>query len=103
MRTQYHTDFVAWADETAKLLRQHRFEEIDLDALVEEVEGSAKRDRKAMRRQLQRLLIPLLKWHYLPKDLERTRSHWGTTINHARNEIADDLQDSPSLRSYPAE
>lgn len=49
MSTQYHTDFVAWADETAKLLRQHRFEEIDLDALVEEIEGLAKRDRKAMK------------------------------------------------------
>lgn len=103
MSTQYHTDFVAWADETAKLLRQRRFEEIDLDALVEEVEGLAKRDRKAMRSQLQRLLIHLLKWHYLPNDLERTRGDWGTTINNARNEIADDMEDSPSLRRYPAE
>ncbi|WP_179137427.1 DUF29 family protein, partial [Candidatus Entotheonella palauensis] len=49
MSTSYHTDFVAWADETALLLRQRRFEKIDLDALVEEVEGLAKRDRKAMR------------------------------------------------------
>jgi len=72
MRTLYQTDFVAWADETAKLLRQHRFEEIDLDALVEEVEGLAKQDRKAMRSQLQRLLIHLLKWHYLPIDVPRT-------------------------------
>jgi glucosamine 6-phosphate synthetase-like amidotransferase/phosphosugar isomerase protein len=36
MSKQYHTDFVAWADETAKLLRQRRLEEIELDALVEE-------------------------------------------------------------------
>jgi hypothetical protein len=103
MRSQYHTDFVAWADETAKLLRQPRFEAIDLDALVEEVEGLAKRDRKAMRSQLQRLLIHLLTWQYLPNDLEQTRSSWGATINHARNELADDMQDSPSLRCYPAE
>lgn len=103
MSTLYHTDFVAWADETAQLLRQRRFEEIDLDALVEEVEGLAKRDRKAMRSQLQRLLIHLLKWHYLPGDLERTRGNWGATINQARNEIRDDMEDSPSLRRYPAE
>ncbi len=103
MSTQYHTDFVAWADETAKLLRQRRFDEIDLDALVEEVEGLAKRDRKAMRSQLQRLLMHLLKWRYLPNDLERTRGNWGATINHARNEIKDDMEDSPSLQSYPAE
>ena len=102
MSMQYHTDFIAWADETAKLLRQRRFEEIDLDALVEEVEGLAKRDRKAMRSQLQRLLVHLLKWQYLPNDLERTRGTWGTTITQARNEIADDMEDSPSLRSYPA-
>ena len=97
MRTLYQTDFVA-ADETAWLLRQHRFAEIDLDALVEEVERLAKRDRKAMRSQLQRLLIHLLQWHYLPNDLERTHNNWGATINHARHEIADDMQDSPSLR-----
>ncbi len=102
MSTPYHTDFVAWADETAKLLQQRRFEEIDLDALVEEVEGLAKRDRKAMRGQLQRLLVHLLQWQYLPSDPERTRGNWGTTINHARNEITDDMEDSPSLRSYPA-
>jgi hypothetical protein len=103
MSTLYHTDFVAWADETAKLLRQRRFEEIDLEALVEEVEGLAKRDRKAMRSLLQRLLTHLLKWHYLPADLDRTRGNWGTSINHARNEIVDDMEDSPSLRHYPAE
>jgi hypothetical protein len=103
MSTPYHTDFVAWADETAELLRQRRFAEIDLDALVEEVEGLAKRDRKAMRSQLQRLLIHLLKWHYLPNDLERTHGNWGATIHHARDEITDDMEDSPSLRRYPAE
>jgi hypothetical protein len=103
MSTLYHTDFVAWADETAKLLRQRRFADIDLEALVEEVEGLAKRDRKAMRSQLQRLLTHLLKWHYLPDHLERTRGNWGATINQARNEITDDMADSPSLRSYPAE
>jgi Domain of unknown function DUF29 len=103
MSTHYHTDFVAWADETAKLLRQRRFDEIDPDALVEEVEGLAKWDRQALRRQLQRLLVHLLKWQYLPNDLERTRSIWGTTITQARNDIADDMEDSLSLRSYPAE
>ena len=103
MSTQYRTDFVAWADETAKLLRQRRFEKIDLNALIEEVEGLAERDRKAMRSQLQRLLIHLLKWHYPPNGLERTHGNWGTTINNARNEIRDDIEDSPSLISYPAE
>ncbi len=103
MSTHYHTDFVAWADETAKLLQQRRLEEIDLDALVEEVEGLAKRDRKAMRSQLQRLLIHLLKWYYLPNDHERTHGDWDTTINHARHEIEDDMADSPSLSSYPAD
>lgn len=102
MRTPYHTDFVAWAEETAQLLRQRRFDELDLEALVEEVEGLAKRDRKALRSQLQPLLVHLLTWHYLPNDLARTRGNWGTTITQARNEIADDLEDSPSLRSYPA-
>ncbi len=58
--TLYEADFVAWADETAKLLREKEFSKLDLNALIEEVESLARVDRKAIWTQLERLLHDLL-------------------------------------------
>jgi hypothetical protein len=43
-KTLYETDFVEWADHTAELLRQGKFNEVDLEHLIEEVEGLAGSD-----------------------------------------------------------
>ena len=104
MSTPYETDYTAWAENTAALLRQRRFEEIDLDALIEEVDGLAKSDPKAVRSQLRRLLLHLLKWQYSSTlDRERAGRGWAESMSNARNEIEDTIEDSPSLRTYPAE
>ena len=57
----YDTDFVEWADKTAVLLRQGRFDELDIENLIEEVESLGNSERKALRSQLTRLLMHLLK------------------------------------------
>lgn len=41
MSKLYDTDFSSWEDETAKLLVKRRFKEIDLEALIEEVQDLA--------------------------------------------------------------
>lgn len=101
--TLYETDFVAWADETAKLLRAKEFSKLDLNALIEEVESLARVDRKAIRTQLERLLHHLLKWKYDSASRSRAGRGWIVTTNNARDEIEALIEDSPSLRSYPAE
>lgn len=101
--TLYETDFVAWADETAKLLREKEFSKLDLHALIEEVESLARVDRKAIRTQLERLLHHLLKWKYDSVSRSRAGRGWIVTTNNARDEIEALIEDSPSLRSYPAE
>ncbi len=104
MGTPYETDYTAWAESTAAFLRQRRFEEIDLDALIEEVDGLAKSDPKAIRSQLRRLLLHLLKWQYgADLDRERAGRGWAESIANARDEIEDTIEDSPSLRTYPVE
>lgn len=101
--TLYETDFVAWADETAKLLREQAFSQLDLNALIEEVESLARVDRKAIRTQLERLLHHLLKWTYDSASRSRAGRGCIVTTNNARDEIEALIEDSPSLRSYPAE
>ena len=45
----YEQDFSLWLEEQAALLREGRFDELDLVNLVEEIEAIARKDKKAIR------------------------------------------------------
>ena len=92
----YDEDFFTWTQRTAALLRHARFEAVDLEHLAEEVEDMGKRDLREMNSRLRVLLIHLLKWRMQPS--KRSPS-WRSTILTQRQEIADLLQQSPSLRA----
>jgi hypothetical protein len=91
----YETDFYAWTQAQAAALRAKDVTALDLEHLAEEIEASGNEQRHAVRSQLRVLLWHLLKWGYQPDH--RTMS-WRTSILNARAEIADRLEDSPSLR-----
>jgi hypothetical protein len=97
IKTLYETDFAAWAEETAAALRAGRVEELDLENVAEEIEGLARAERKAVRSQLQRLMMHLLKCRLQP---ERRGPSWDRSIINAREEIRDDIEDSPSLQKH---
>ena len=65
--TTYATDFNLWVQQTAKLLREHRWQDIDLENLVEEIEDLGKSEKRGITSQLTRLLLHLLKWQYQPQ------------------------------------
>ncbi len=96
----YATDFNLWTQETAKLLREHRWQDIDLKNLLEEIEDLGKREKRGITSQLIRLLLHLLKWQYQP---QRRSDSWLDSIADARLQIELALKDSPSLKAYPLE
>lgn len=100
MSEKYSTDFSSWVNQTAQLLREHRWHEIDVPNLIAEVEDLGKSERRAIASQLTRLLLHLLKWQYQPHC--RSDS-WLDSITDARTQIELAIADSPSLRNYPAE
>jgi len=102
MRKLYDTDFAAWARDTVQLLRERRFEEIDLDALIEEVEGLARADEHAMRSYLERLIEHLLKLTYASDvDFDRDQRGWRISARNARVKLLQRTEQVPSLRGYP--
>ena len=96
----YQLDFNTWTHQTAQLLREGRWAEVDTEHLIEEIEDLGKRDRRAVTSQLIRLLLHLLEWQYQP---ERRSDSWLDSITDARVQIDLAFEDSPSLRNYLAE
>jgi hypothetical protein len=91
------TDFVEWAAQTAELLRQGRFAEVDLEQVAEEIQDLADMRKAAVRSQMRRLLMHLIK---LRSQSQRGGSSWRRSIAGARAEIEDALEESPSLRRH---
>jgi uncharacterized protein DUF29 len=91
----YEEDFFAWTQEQVRLLREGEFSEIDAANIAEELDSMGKSDRRELRTRLGVLLMHLLKWAYQAD--QRSRS-WLVTIREQRDQIAQVLVDSPSLR-----
>ena len=94
----YDTDFYAWTRAQSVALRAKEWKALDIDHLAEEIESLGINAEHAITRQLQRLLLHLLKWRYQPTH--RTPS-WRRSIRQARDAISDRIERSPSLRDYP--
>ena len=99
-KTLYDTDFVEWTARTAQLVREGRFEEVDVENLAEEIADLGNSERSAVGSQLSRMLMHLVKERIQP---ERAGASWRSSIVDARREIWFKLESSPSLRRYLAE
>ena len=96
----YESDFFTWTQEQARLLRERRFDDLDLDNLVDEVESVGSSEKHEIRRRLKVLLTHLLKWKFQP-GLRGVS--WRRTIRQQREAIAEIIETSPSLRAYPSQ
>lgn len=90
----YESDFAEWLDETARLLRERRLNELDLEHLIEEIQGMSATERHEINSRVRIVLLHLLKWRYQP---ERRSRSWRSTLVVQRDELADRLETSPSL------
>ena len=91
----YHRDFAAWVERQVELLRSGPAAALDVPNLIEELEGLTKRDERALGSQLKRIMAHMLKQRYQPQRASRS---WVDSIENGREEIADILEQSPSLR-----
>ena len=91
----YDCDFALWVEVQVAALRAGEVAGLDVENLVEELEGSTKRDERALGSQLKRIMAHLLKQRSQP---ERAARIWEDSIVNGREEIADIVEQSPSLR-----
>ncbi|MEA3642675.1 MAG: DUF29 domain-containing protein [Lamprobacter sp.] len=104
LATLYRTDYAAWAQRNAELLRERRFAELDIEHLLDELSDMSKSDRRELHSRLLVLLAHLLKWQYQFARLsDRWREFkgdsWRSTIVEQREQLADLLCQSPGLKA----
>ncbi|MBW4577047.1 MAG: DUF29 domain-containing protein [Aphanothece sp. CMT-3BRIN-NPC111] len=99
-QTLYDQDYYLWLKTTINQLRAGQFSSVDLDNLIEELESMSRREKRAVKSLLIRLLEHLLKLQFWNIERERNEGHWKGEIRTFRREIKDELKDSPSLKPY---
>ena len=90
----YEEDLYLWSQTQAVLLRAGRFEELDLENLIEEVEDVGGALKRSMRSRTRTIMEHLLKLEFSPST--DPRLGWRATIRAQRSDLLDDL--TPSLR-----
>jgi hypothetical protein len=91
----YGSDYYAWTQAQAALLRSTQPEWLDWRNLAEEVEDLGRSERRALESHLETVLIHLLKWRY--QACKRGPS-WEVSILNPRDRIEQLLADNPSLK-----
>ncbi len=98
---RYEKDFYGWTIASANLLRNRKFDELDINNLVEEIESMGRSEKRGLVSHLAVLIAHLLKWQYQPGF--RTRSDgtinrsWQLTIKNQRSDVRELLDENPSL------
>jgi hypothetical protein len=82
----YETDFYAWAEEQAARLRAREFDGLDLDNLIEEVEGLADTKLSGVLNSARIVMEHLLKLEHSPAvDPARPGASRGSAAAHVRD------------------
>jgi hypothetical protein len=100
MADLYEDDILLWSERQAQLLRQHAVatrtnDPIDWPNIIEEIESVGRSERTALASHIRIVLEHLAKLEASPAVAPR--AGWCETIARARADVADLLENSPSL------
>jgi hypothetical protein len=91
----YDKDWVLWIDAQVRLLSERRFSELDIESLVEELDGMKKQELRTLKNRLRVLIMHLLKCQF---QKSYPQNKWHSTLIEQRLRIHALLDNSPSLR-----
>jgi hypothetical protein len=99
--TLYDEDFVVWSKEQAEALRAiargATNQPIDWENVAEEIESLGVSQKSALRSQMRRIVLHLLKLEF--SSAQEPRRGWFESVSDARGEIEDLFEMSPSLKA----
>lgn len=96
MKTLYDTDYYAWIEQQASLIRNNLPEELDYNNILEEIDALGRSEKRTLVSFLRNALVHMLKAKYQP--MWHTKS-WDDSIEFSICEAKEMLEQCPSLKS----
>lgn len=98
MTTLHETDFSAWLQGQMDCIRHRKFDQLDIQNLLEEMEDLGGSYKDAIESHLTNLIMHMLKDKYQP---DMSCNSWNASISNARSCIRRIIRKNPSLKNYP--
>lgn len=102
-KTLYNRDLQLWIEQTIRQLKNHEFESLDIEHLIEELVDLGKSEKNALRGNLMILLAHLLKLNIQHDVPDSMKVSWYSSVLEHRQRVLNNLADTPSLKSYLVE
>jgi hypothetical protein len=98
LKQLYELDDSQWLGETISLLRNHQFQQLDLEHLIEELEDLGKENKNAVASLLEQVIRHLLLLQYWTKETEYNTINWQEEIYNFRTQLRRKI--TANLRNY---
>ncbi|MDJ0601502.1 MAG: DUF29 domain-containing protein [Crocosphaera sp.] len=98
LKNLYESDEHLWLEESIKLLKKKRFNDLDIDHLIEELESLGKRDKNRVSSFLEQIIRHLLLLQYWEAEKERNKNNWRAEIQSFRTQLRKYL--TTNLQNY---
>lgn len=98
LKQLYDVDDDQWLEQTINLLKNHQFQQLDLDNLIEELEDLGIEKKNAVASLLEQIIRHLLLLQYWTTEAEYNAVHWQEEIYNFRTQLRRTI--TTNLRKY---
>ena len=98
LKQLYDVDDDEWLEQTINLLKNHQFQQLDLDNLIEELEDLGREKKNAVASLLEQIIRHLLLLQYWTTEAEYNAVHWQEEIYNFRTQLRRTI--TTNLRKY---
>jgi hypothetical protein len=98
LKQLYDIDDDEWLEQTINLLKNHQFQQLDLDNLIEELEYLGREKKNAVASLLEQIIRHLLLLQYWTTEAEYNAVHWQEEIYNFRTQLRRTI--TTNLRKY---
>jgi hypothetical protein len=98
LKQLYDVDDDQWLEQTINLLKNHQFQQLDLDNLIEELEDLVREKKNAVASLLDQIIRHLLLLQYWTTEAEYNAVHWQEEIYNFRTQLRRTI--TTNLRKY---
>jgi hypothetical protein len=91
LRELYEIDDSLWLEETIKILRENRLQDLDVSHLIEELESLGRNDKARVKSLLEQIIRHILLLQFWREELAYNGNHWQCEIITFRIQLKDRL------------